>query len=207
MVNSSKNFQNLFDDEPNSPLRVCGIDEAGRGPLAGPLVVAGVILHEDIDGLADSKRLSAKKRERLYDLIVERSRYHIVSFFASQIDLLGISMCLKMALEEIVAIFSEDKIAFLFDGNSRYGVSKIETMIKADEKIKEVSAASILAKVTRDRVMQTLASKYPRYGFERHKGYGTAEHIRAIERYGYCPAHRRSFRVKRLKRSPSLFEI
>ena len=174
--------------------------------MAGPLVVAGVILHEDIDGLADSKRLSAKKRERLYDLIVERSHYHIVSFFATQIDSWGISKCLQMALEEIVAIFSEDKIAFLFDGNSRYGVSKIETMIKADERIKEVSAASILAKVTRDRVMQTLATKYPCYGFERHKGYGTAEHIRAIERYGYCPAHRRSFRVKRLKKHSALFE-
>lgn len=182
-------------------MKLCGIDEAGRGPLAGPLVMAGVVLHKSITGLNDSKKLSEKKRNLLYDLIVENSMYRIVRFSAEQIDTLGLSACLKKGLEEI--IHSLDADDFLFDGNSKFGVNGLRTLIKADTLIPEVSAASILAKVTRDREMIEVDSLYPGYGFSDHKGYGTAIHIQAIQKYGYCDIHRKSFKLKSLQ--PSLF--
>ena len=182
-------------------MKLCGIDEAGRGPLAGPLVMAGVVLHKSITGLNDSKKLSEKKRNLLYDLIVENSMYRIVRFSAEQIDTLGLSACLKKGLEEI--IHSLDADDFLFDGNSKFGVNGLRTLIKADTLIPEVSAASILAKVTRDREMIEVDSLYPGYGFSDHKGYGTAIHIQAIQKYGYCDIHRKSFKLKVLQ--PSLF--
>lgn len=182
-------------------MALCGIDEAGRGPIAGPLVMAGVILTKEIDGLNDSKKLSEKKREALYPLILEHSHYHIVSFSALEIDTMGISKCLSQGLKSIMqALQSED---FLFDGNTSFGVSGLRTMVKADEKIPEVSAASILAKVSRDTEMVKFAKKFPLYGFETHKGYGTAEHIKAIRHHGYCDIHRRSFTLKALQ--PTLF--
>jgi len=180
---------------------LCGIDEAGRGPIAGSLVMAGVILNTEIAGLNDSKVLSEKKRESLFPIILENSRYHIVSFTAQQIDEMGISKCLAAGLESIMRhIDSED---FLFDGNSTFGVSGLRTMIKADAKIPEVSAASVLAKVTRDREMVELAKKFPEYGFEGHKGYGTKTHVDAIKKHGYCEIHRKSFKLKALE--PTLF--
>lgn len=182
-------------------MSLCGIDEAGRGPIAGSLVMAGVILNKDIAGLNDSKVLSEKKREALFPLIIENSRYHIVSFTALQIDEMGISKCLAEGLKSIMKhIDSED---FLFDGNSTFGVHGLRTMIKADAKIPEVSAASVLAKVTRDREMVELAKKFPEYGFEGHKGYGTKTHVDAIKKHGYCEIHRRSFKLKALE--PTLF--
>ncbi|MFA6188541.1 MAG: ribonuclease HII [Sulfuricurvum sp.] len=180
---------------------LCGIDEAGRGPLAGPLVMAGVILHKPITGLNDSKKLSEKKREVLFDLIIENSMYKIVRFSAEEIDNLGLSACLKKGLEEI--IHSLDADDFLFDGNSKFGVSGLRTLIKADALISEVSAASILAKVSRDREMVEIDSLYPGYGFAEHKGYGTAIHVQAIQENGYCEIHRKSFKLKALQ--PSLF--
>jgi ribonuclease HII len=209
VVNHSKKIRNLFENEleEDEPFLLCGIDEAGRGPLAGPLVVAGVILLRRINGLKDSKKLGQQERERLYDRIVERSRYHLVIVDAAEIDDHGISWCLRKALEEIVKVLGAPEVRFLFDGNSRYGVPGIATMIKADGKVKAVSAASILAKVTRDRIMEELAQAYPEYGFEHHKGYGTTQHLEAIERYGYTPIHRRSFHVKKFLDSPTLFEI
>jgi ribonuclease HII len=204
VVNHTKKVRNLFADGEES-FTLCGIDEAGRGPLAGPLVVAGVILLRRINGLHDSKRLKPEEREKLYGRIVERSRYHLVIIEASRIDDWGISRCLRGALEEIVEVLGGAGVRFLFDGNSRYGVPGIATMVQADGKVKEVSAASILAKVTRDRIMESLARDYPEYGFEEHKGYGTSRHLRAIERYGYCPIHRRSFRVKKFSKTPTLF--
>ena len=123
---------------------LCGIDEAGRGPLAGPLVMAGVILHNEISGLNDSKKLSEKKRESLFDLILENSTFHIVRFDATQIDALGISICLAGGLRDIMQNLGEAD--YLFDGNSTFGVSGLRTLIKADALIPEVSAASILAK-------------------------------------------------------------
>ena len=189
-----------LDNHPSQPL--CGIDEAGRGPLAGPLVMAGVVLTEEIAGLMDSKKLSEKKRETLYPKIIAASHYHIVLFTHTQIDEKGISECLHDGLEQIKSSLPQSK--YLFDGNSTFGVEDIETMVKADAKVSEVSAASILAKVTRDRVMVNYALSYPEYGFEKHKGYGTATHVEAMRKYGRCTIHRQTFRVKALD-EPTLF--
>ena len=181
---------------------LCGIDEAGRGPLAGPLVIAGVVLLKKIDGLRDSKKLNAAKREKLYRQIVDSSHYHIVIFSNVQIDDNGISACLRDGLKEIMNVV--DATAYLFDGNSTFGVCGLETLVKADDKVDEVSAASILAKVTRDRMMADYAVEYPEYGFEKHNGYGTKYHIEMIKKYGRCDIHRYSFRVKSLD-EPTLF--
>ncbi|MDD2399502.1 MAG: ribonuclease HII [Sulfurovum sp.] len=185
---------------------LCGIDEAGRGPLAGPLVMAGVVPERSLVdiGLADSKKLTEKKREMLYELITQNARFHIVSFSAAQIDQWGISKCLQKGLQSIQAHLPH--CDYLFDGNSTFGAKDIRTMIKADDKIPEVSAASILAKVTRDREMKALARKYPDYGFEKHKGYGTKAHIEALSKYGRCKVHRYTFRVKELDQ-PTLFNV
>lgn len=182
-------------------MHLCGIDEAGRGPLAGPLTIAGVILHREIVGLNDSKKLTEKKREQLFEEIIIHSSYHIARFSAEQIDTLGLSTCLAAGLREIMHELGEAD--YLYDGNSTFGVSELKTLVKADATVPEVSAASILAKVTRDREMLKLATLYPQYGFERHKGYGSSAHIEAIRKYGYCEIHRKSFKLKALQ--PSLF--
>ena len=180
---------------------LCGIDEAGRGPLAGDLVMAGCILYKIIEGLNDSKKLTAKKREELYGEIVKNSTYHIVKFSAQDIDNDGISSCLKQGLQEIMQIVHADE--YLFDGNQTYGVKNLSTMIKADGKIPQVSAASILAKVTHDRDILEVAKIYPEYQFQKHKGYGTKLHIEMIKKYGYCKIHRKSYKIKALE--PTLF--
>jgi ribonuclease HII len=182
-------------------MALCGIDEAGRGPLAGPLVMAGVILHNTIAGLNDSKKLSETKREMLFDLIIKSSLHKIVRFSADEIDTHGLSACLKKGLEIILDTLDADD--YLFDGNSKFGVSGLRTLVKADALIPEVSAASILAKVTRDREMVQLDALYPHYKFAEHKGYGTASHVQAIREYGYCDIHRKSFKLKALQ--PALF--
>ncbi len=174
--------------------RLCGIDEAGRGPLAGDLVMAGVILINPIDGLMDSKKISQKRREELYPKIIKNSRYHIISFSPKEIDEIGLSSCLNRGLESIQESLDAD--IYLFDGNQTFGVLGITTMVKADTKVAEVSAASILAKVTHDRAIIQASKLYPNYGFERHKGYGTKAHIEAIKKHGYCDIHRRSFKIK-----------
>jgi len=175
---------------------LCGIDEAGRGPLAGSLVIAGVVLKKPIEGLMDSKKLTEKKREALYPIVIENSAYHIVSFSAKEVDEMGISQCLQAGLQSIQEHLTE--VEYLFDGNSTFGVENISTMVKADTKVAEVSAASILAKVTHDREMIAMAKKYPEYGFEKHKGYGTKAHIEALLKYDRCEMHRKTFRVKGL---------
>ncbi|MEY3001983.1 MAG: hypothetical protein RLZZ428_358 [Pseudomonadota bacterium] len=175
---------------------LCGIDEAGRGPLAGSLVIAGVVLTSPIEGLMDSKKLSEKKREILYEMVIQNAQYHIVSFSAAEVDRLGISQCLQNGLQQIQSHLPNR--AYLFDGNSSFGVPHISTMVKADTQIAQVSAASILAKVTHDKEMYEIAKKYPQYGFEKHKGYGTKAHIDAILKHGRCEAHRHTFRVKGL---------
>lgn len=179
----------------------CGIDEAGRGPLAGALYIAGVILHQPIEGLADSKKLTEKKRELLFEQILENSTYHIARFDAKQIDTLGMSACLAQGLRDIIHTLGDAD--YLYDGNSTFGVTGLKTLVKADATVSEVSAASILAKVSRDREMVALSSLYPQYGFEAHKGYGTASHVEAIRQYGYCDIHRKSFKLKALQ--PVLF--
>jgi ribonuclease HII len=179
---------------------LCGIDEAGRGPLAGSLVIAGVVLKNPIEGLMDSKKLTEKRREALYPLVIENSEYHIVSFSAQEVDKMGISKCLQSGLQRIQKHLTE--VEYLFDGNSSFGVKNINTMIKADTKVAEVSAASILAKVTHDREMIRMAEKFPEYGFEKHKGYGTKAHIEALLKYDRCEVHRKTFRVKGLDEPP-----
>lgn len=176
---------------------LCGIDEAGRGPIAGDLVIAGCILYGEVEGLNDSKKLSEKKRELLYEEIIINASYHVVKFSAMEIDANGISKCLASGLKEIMQ--NLDAVEYLFDGNTTFGVDGLDTMVKADGKVAEVSAASIIAKVTHDRDILELAKKYPEYQFEKHKGYGTKLHIAMIKEHGYCPLHRRSYKVKALE--------
>jgi len=181
---------------------LCGIDEAGRGCIAGPLVVAGVVLQNKIDGVGDSKALSEKKREALFDVIKQNSKYKIVFCDNNMVDEKGLSYCLGYCIQTIKDHFSHYDI--LMDGNSSFGVSDVKTMIKADAKIAEVSAASILAKVSRDRYMYSISNEFTNYSFKKHKGYGTALHVKEISEFGYSSIHRKSFKIKSL-REPTLF--
>ncbi|WP_066152501.1 ribonuclease HII [Aliarcobacter cryaerophilus] len=185
---------------------LCGIDEAGRGPLAGPLVVAGVILEKEILGLNDSKVLSEKKREKLFDEIKEKSKYHIVFKSAKEIDDFGISFCLKSSILEIMQNLQEFSDSFLMDGNTNFGIENLQKEIKADAKYPQVSAASILAKVSRDRFMSEISSKYPNYNFHKHKGYGTKAHIKVIREFGRSDIHRFSFKLKALGETEFIFQ-
>ncbi len=185
-------------------MEICGIDEAGRGPIAGPLVVAGCAFiekNEWVKDLADSKKLTPKKREELFEIIKENSIYHIVFIDNKTIDKKGLSFSIKSALIEIKNKIKAKK--YLFDGNSSFGVKEIVPIIKGDNKIKEISAASILAKVSRDRFMMEMDKQYPQYNFKKHKGYITKEHIELIKKYGYCDIHRKSYKLKALE--PTLF--
>lgn len=184
-------------------MMLCGIDEAGRGCIAGPLVVAGVVLGENIDGLRDSKVLSEKKREFLFELIIEKAQFKIVFCDNDMVDEKGLSYCLGHCIKTIKEHFSDCEI--LMDGNSSFGVKDVKTMIKADAKISEVSAASILAKVSRDRYMYEISNQFSNYSFKKHKGYGTALHVSEIAKFGYSKIHRKSFKIKSL-REPTLFE-
>ena len=179
-------------------MSLCGIDEAGRGPLAGPLVVAGAILINEIEELNDSKKLTEKKREELFPKIIENSKYHIVFHSAKEIDEKGISACLKNSILEIMEKLKDDYDEVLMDGNTSFGISNLQHLVKADATIKEVSAASILAKVSRDRYMDEIAPNYKEYSFEKHKGYGTKAHVEAIKEHGRSDEHRYTFRLKAL---------
>ncbi len=173
---------------------LCGIDEAGRGCLAGSLAVAGVILENNIKGLTDSKKVSPKKRELLYEEIIKNARYKIILTDSKTIDQIGLSQAIKESIIKIVKELNPTKT--IMDGNTTFGISNIESMIKADDKILEVSAASILAKVSRDRLILKLSKNYPQYQFEKHKGYGTKLHIAMIKEHGRCELHRYSFKIK-----------
>jgi len=189
----------LFDvQNSNELLNLCGIDEAGRGPIAGPLVIVGCILGNQINQLDDSKKLSEKKRNTLYKIIKNNAKIYIYTADNKKIDSLGISKCIKEGLLEIKEYFKNDTNNFLFDGNSNFAVDGIKTLIKADSKVKAVSAASIIAKVYRDNIMLKLHNLHPQYNFKKNKGYGTKEHINAIKKYGYCEVHRVSFKLKEL---------
>ena len=177
---------------------LCGIDEAGRGPIAGPLVVAGVILLEKIDGLNDSKILSEKKRNKLFDEIKNKSKYHIVFTNAKTIDEKGLSFCLRNSIIEIMDNLKEFSDDFLMDGNTTFKIADLKCLIKADATVQEVSAASILAKVSRDRFMDEISPLYAKYNFHKHKGYGTKAHIEAIKEFGRSDIHRFSFKLKAL---------
>jgi len=177
---------------------LCGIDEAGRGSLAGPLVIAGVALKKKIKGVNDSKAISQKQRNTLFNVIKQNSYYHIVFTNAQTIDKKGLSECFKSSILEIMENLQKYAHSFLIDGNTSFKINTLQHKIKADTSVPQVSAASILAKVSRDRHMQELALKYPNYDFEKHKGYGAKTHIEKIKKFGRCKEHRFSFKLKAL---------
>ena len=186
-------------------LAVCGIDEAGCGPLAGPVCAAAVILdpEDPIDGLNDSKKLSEKKRDALFPEIVARARAYGVAFASvEEIEELNILQARLLAMRRAAALLALPPDCALVDGDRDPALS-CETLLLTggDGLSPSIAAASILAKVSRDRVMYELAEQYPQYGFDRHKGYGTAAHRAAILKYGPCPVHRPSF-LRKLRARP-----
>lgn len=187
-----------FDSEKRAQYGViCGIDEAGRGPLAGDVYAAAVVLPEGafIDGLDDSKKLSEKKREELFDVIIsECSAYSIATATAKEIDELNILNATFLAMRRAVEGLGVKVDFALVDGNRDPKLyCPTETVVKGDSKSASIAAASILAKVARDRYMKILDEKYPQYLFAKHKGYGTKLHYEMIAKYGFCSEHRQSF--------------
>lgn len=177
---------------------IAGIDEAGRGPLAGPVVVASVIMPEDsmIEGVNDSKKISENKREKLYEIIIKEAiTYSVGIVYQEEIDDINILQATKKALTMAVEHLEVKPNVILVDaltGIDTLGIP-FESIIKGDAKCYSIAAASIIAKVTRDRIMREWDKVYPEYGFASHKGYGTAKHIAAIKEYGPCPLHRKTF--------------
>ncbi len=177
---------------------ICGIDEAGRGPLAGPVVVASVIMPENsmIEGVNDSKKVSEKKREKLYDLILDEAiSYGIGIVGQDEIDEINILNATKKGLTMSLQELTQKPDLIIVDALSKINTLGIpyESIIKGDAKCYSISAASIIAKVTRDRIMREWDKIYPQYGFATHKGYGTSSHIKAIIENGPCPIHRKTF--------------
>lgn len=181
---------------------VAGVDEAGRGPLAGPVYAAAVILPEGarLDGINDSKKLSEKKREELYEKIIEIAvSYAVFSVDEKEIDEVNILNATHKAMNGAVKSLDIPADYVIIDGNSIKGMElPHETVVKGDAKSISIAAASILAKVSRDRYITEMAEKYPEYGFEKHKGYGTKAHTDAILEYGVSPIHRKTFLKKLL---------
>lgn len=180
---------------------ICGVDEAGRGPLAGDVYAAAVILRDGdtIDYLNDSKKISEKRREELFDVIREKaSAYAIATASVEEIDRLNILNAAMLAMKRAVEGLGIDPDLALIDGNKLPDLNcPARFVIKGDATSASISAASVLAKVARDRYMRELAEKYPQYAFEKHKGYGTKLHYEMLEKYGISEIHRRSF-LKRL---------
>jgi len=175
---------------------IAGVDEAGRGPLAGPVVAAAVVLtkYVKLEGLDDSKKMSPKKREKFFPKIQEMP--NAVAIVGQEIiDNINILQATKLAMKEAVAKLMITPDIILIDGNQKIN-SPIEqwTIVKGDAKSLSIAAASVLAKVTRDRLMEEYDQQYPQYEFSRHKGYGTQRHRNLIAKYGPCPIHRKSFR-------------
>lgn len=179
------------------PGLLAGVDEAGRGPLAGPVVAAAVILDDlkPIKGLADSKKLTARRREALYDEIRAKALCcSIAQASAEEIDRLNILNATLLAMQRAVAGLRLKPVKVLVDGNRLPALDVLaEAIVSGDALVPAISAASILAKVTRDRQLEALDRLHPAYGFAKHKGYGTAEHLQALQRHGPLPEHRRSF--------------
>lgn len=176
---------------------VCGIDEAGRGPLAGPVFAAAVILPSGlwIEGLNDSKKLSPKKREALFDVIEEKASAYGIGFATeTEIDEINILQATFLAMKRAYRALGTECDLALVDGNRMpdLGVDT-QTIIKGDSLSASIAAASILAKVSRDRLMCEVDAVYPQYGFAQHKGYGTKLHVERLRQYGPCPVHRRTF--------------
>ncbi|GAO27369.1 ribonuclease HII [Alicycliphilus sp. B1] len=187
--------QASFDWHPGG--LVAGVDEAGRGPLAGPVVAAAVILDDQqpIVGLADSKALTAARRERLFDEIRAKALCcSVAEASVEEIDRLNILQATLLAMRRAVQGLRLKPTLALVDGNRLPRLDMpAEAIVKGDARVAAISAASILAKVTRDRWCAELHAQYPQYGFAGHKGYGTAEHLAALQAHGACPQHRRSF--------------
>lgn len=187
--------QNLYKKGINY---ICGIDEAGRGPLAGPVVVASVIMPKDsmIEGVNDSKKISESKREKLYEKIIEEAiSYGVGIIDQKEIDEINILNATKKGLTASLKELSIKPDIILVDALTGIDTLQIpyQSIIKGDAKAYSISAASIIAKVTRDRIMRKYDEIYPQYQFAKHKGYGTAAHITSIKEYGICPIHRLSF--------------
>lgn len=192
-----KKIEEIYSKNENIKY-ICGIDEAGRGPLAGPVVVASVIMPKDsmIEGVNDSKKVSEKKREELYDKIIEEAiSYGVGIIDHNEIDEYNILNATKMGLTNSLKELTVKPDLILVDALKNMDTLGIpyKSIIKGDALCYSISAASIIAKVTRDRIMRQWDEVYPMYGFEKHKGYGTAAHISAIKEYGLCPIHRKSF--------------
>ncbi len=180
---------------------ICGVDEAGRGPLAGPVCAAAVILPMDleIEGLNDSKKLTERRREALYDIILSKAVAYGIAFASEkEIDEINILKATFLAMRRAVEQLKTKPSLVLVDGNRapELGELPVKTIVKGDSLSANIAAASILAKVTRDRLMVELDGTYPQYGFSIHKGYGTKAHYAALMEHGLCPIHRRSFLKK-----------
>ena len=183
-------------------MKICGIDEAGRGCIAGSLFVCGVVCDDEIlreiAGLNDSKKLIRKKRDEIYKIALAWQIQHFVAkFSAESVDKDGISTCIATALAQIKANLPAQN--YIFDGNTSFGVRGVECVIKGDSKIPQISLASIIAKSLKDKESDELHKIYPQWGFDKHKGYGTKEHIEAIRKNGFSAVHRRSFKIKELE--------
>ena len=176
---------------------LCGVDEAGRGPLAGPVCAAAVILLRglEIPGLNDSKKLSEKRREALYDVIISSAMAYGIAFAdVEEIERLNILHATFLAMNRAIAQLSVRPELALIDGNRDSDIEvPSRCIVKGDSRCADIAAASILAKVTRDRYMIKMAEQYPQYGFEQHKGYGTKQHYAALREHGASPIHRMSF--------------
>ena len=189
---------NLWEIESELPFElICGVDEAGRGPLAGPVCAAAVILPAglEIPGLNDSKKLSEKQREALFEPIKAAAKAYGIAFATvEEIENLNILNATFLAMNRAISQLSPQPELALIDGNRNTGITvPSRCVVKGDSRCADIAAASVLAKVSRDRYMLEMAEKYPEYGFDRHKGYGTKLHYEAIRQYGPCPIHRQSF--------------
>ncbi len=186
-------------------MTICGVDEAGRGPLAGPVVAAAVILDpaKPIIGLADSKKLSAARREKLaVEIRAKALAWCVAEASVEEIDSLNILQATLLAMQRAVAGLTQTPSEVLIDGNRCPKLSlPARAIIGGDASVAEISAASILAKTVRDAGLLALHAQFPEYGFDRHKGYGTAAHLEALRRFGPSPAHRRSFAPVREQRA------
>lgn len=195
-------LQEFDNDIRQSYPIICGVDEAGRGPLAGDVYAAAVVFEPGviIDGINDSKKLSEKKREKLYDEIIQKSKaYCIATASVEEIERINILGAAMLAMKRAIEGLGLQVDAAVIDGNKTPDVScKAIAVVKGDASSQSVAAASILAKVARDRYMKELDKKYPQYGFAKHKGYGTKLHYEMLDKYGLSPCHRPSF-LKNIK--------
>lgn len=196
LINLKEIEENLYKEK--NLQYICGIDEAGRGPLAGPVVVAACIMPRNsmIEGVNDSKKVSEKKREELFEIITnEAISYGVGIIDQKEIDRINILNATKEGLTMAVKELNPRPDLIIVDALTKIDTDGIpyESIIKGDAKCYSISCASIIAKITRDRIMREWDQVYPQYGFIKHKGYGTAVHINAIKEYGPCPIHRKSF--------------